>query len=293
MRFKTTIKVSLLLLLFAFVFHSCGKKTEAEIPAYIVIDSVGVNTDIGRQGAGSHNITDFWVYVNEDQIGVFNKKQLIPILAKNYNDINIKIYAGIRSNGLKNNIDIYFLYKNIELNKSLSPGEIDTINAIFKYDDYAKFVFVEGFENGNIFNKDDDGNYNTKISVTGEKAIYGNKCGLILLDKENNKIQVTTKDDFYDLPKEGNKVFLELDYLCDTEFVIGISGKDELMHEYKEDVIILKKRDFWNKIYLNLTEYIKRGNLESYKVFFKATNPVESDQSKVFLDNIKLVYLNR
>ncbi len=293
MKTYSTISILLLILLQSIIFNSCEKNGEAEIPAYIYIDSVGLSTDINIQGESSHDITDLWVYVDEKPIGVFNKYELIPILAEDYSNIKIEIFAGIRSNGQTNNIEIYFLYNSVDLTKSIKQGEIDTINAIFKYDDYAKFVFAEGFENGNIFNKDIDGNLNTQIKVTGENAIYGKKCGLIALDTENNYINVTTKEDFYDLPSEGNKIFFEADYTCDTEFVIGISGKDKLQNEYKEDIIILKKKDTWNKLYLDLTYPIKRAELESYRVYLKVTNPTKMDKSKVFLDNLKLVYLNR
>ncbi len=270
---------------------SCNKSTEAVIPAYIFIDTVGLSTDEYIQGAESQSITELWVYVDENPIGVFNKKELIPIIPDDYSKPNIKIYAGIRSNGAKDNIEIYFLYKNIEFNEALTPGAIDTIAAIFKYDNFSKFVFIEGFEKGNIFNKVKTGN--TKIQITEENAVYGKKCGLISLDAEHKSIEVTTKKDYFDLPTQGNKVFFEIDYMCNTEFVIGISGKDQFSNEYSQDLIIMKKKDNWNKLYLDLSYSIKKAELTSYRIYIKVIHPEDLDKSKVYIDNLKLVYLNR
>jgi len=285
--------ISLLIPLFILlnIMSSCNKSTEAVIPAYIFIDTVGLSTDEYIQGAESQSITELWVYVDENPIGVFNKKELIPIIPDDYSKPNIKIYAGIRSNGAKDNIEIYFLYKNIEFNEALTPGAIDTIAAIFKYDNFSKFVFIEGFEKGNIFNKVKTGN--TKIQITEENAVYGKKCGLISLDAEHKSIEVTTKKDYFDLPTQGNKVFFEIDYMCNTEFVIGISGKDQFSNEYSQDLIIMKKKDNWNKLYLDLSYSIKKAELTSYRIYIKVIHPEDLDKSKVYIDNLKLVYLNR
>ncbi len=291
MRDRFIILLLLPVIIFSSIMTSCNKSSEAEIPAFIFIDSVGLSTDEFIQGAESQNITDFWVYVDEKPIGVFNKQKLIPIISEDYSKPNIKIYAGIRSNGAKDNVEIYFLYKNIELNKTLTPGEIDTIDAIFTYDSFSKFVFIEGFEKGNIFNKVKEGN--AKIKITDEDAIYGKKCGLILLDAENKSIEVTTKKDYFDLPTQGNKVFFEIDYMCNTEFVIGISGKDQVLNEYNQDLIIMKKKENWNKLYLDLSYSIKKAELTSYRIYIKVIHPTELDQTKVYIDNLKLVYLNR
>ncbi len=270
---------------------SCNKSTKAEVPAYIFVDSIGLSTDEYIQGAESQNIKELWVYVNEKPIGVFNKQELIPIITEDYSKPNIKIYAGIRSNGTKDNIEIYFLYKDIEFNKAVTPGKIDTIEAIFEYDNFSKFVFIEGFEKGNIFNKVKVGN--TKIQITEENAVYGKKCGLISLNADHKSIEVTTKKDYFDLPTQGNKVFFEIDYMCNTEFVIGISGKDQLSNEYSQDLIILKKKENWNKLYLDLSYSIKKAELSSYRIYIKVIHPTELDKSEVYIDNLKLVYLNR
>ena len=274
------------------LMFSCNKY-DAKIPGYIYINEIKVKTKAG-QGASTHNISDLWLYAGGKSLGVFSENQLIPILPDDFSNSTINIVPGIRDNGIKQDIQNYFLYNEIMLEGNiLHEGEIDTISLTFDYSEQAEFVFVEGFESGNIFNKDEDGDPDTAIKISEESPRSGNKCGFIKLDSIHNTIEVTTKKDFYTLPKEGNLVYVELDYKSNTSLVVGVSGKDLKGHEFKSDFILLKKQDLWNKIYLNFTKKIKDSGLESYKIYFKSGHNEENETSIIFLDNIKLLYLRR
>jgi len=289
MIYKFKIKFTFLLIFTILTLYSCNE-TEAVIPAYIYINNVSLETNNSTQGAPTQNITDIWVYVDGLSTGVFNKQQLIPIISDDYSTTEILLVPGIRDNGIKQDIQNYFLYKEIKLTNNLKPGEIDTISAVFQYVDHADFVFIEDFENGNIFNKDIDGDSYTSINISENNPRSGEKCGIIQLNTEHNHIETTTKFFYYNLPKSGNLVYLEMDYKGDNEFVVGISGKDITGNEYKSDFILLKPQESWNKIYLNLTKEIQDSGLESYRIFFKAQHNDTNETTTIFLDNIKLLY---
>ncbi len=289
MIYKFTIKFISILFFIILIQYSCND-TEAKIPAYIYIDNIELETNNATQGAPTQNVTDIWVYVDGVSIGVFNKQQLIPILSDDFQSTDIILVPGIRDNGIRQDIQNYFLYKEITISEHLEPGIIDTINAVFRYVDHAKFVFIEGFENGNIFNKEVDGDENTLIRISENNPRSGKKCGIIELNNEHNSLETTTKLDYYNLPKKGNLVYLEMDYKGNNEFVAGISGKDIHGNEYKSDFILLKPQEKWNKIYLNLTNEIQAAGLESYKIFFQAQYNNTSETTTIFLDNIKLLY---
>ena len=292
MIYRFIIKFIAIFFFIILIQYSCNN-TEAKIPAYIYIDNIELETNIVTQGAPTQNITDIWVYVDGAAIGVFDKQQLIPILADDFQNTEIILVPGIRDNGIKQDIQNYFLYKEITLNKNLEPGIIDTIDAVFRYVDHAEFVFIEDFENGNIFNKEVDGDEYTSIKITGDNPRSGKKCGIIELTKDHDLLEATTKLDYYNLPKKGNLVYLELDYKGNNEFVVGISGKDTGGNEYKSDFILLKQQDKWNKIYLNLTKEIQKSGLQSYKIYFRAQYNDKNETSTIFLDNIKLLYSQR
>ncbi len=289
MIYKFTIKFISILLFIILIQYSCNDP-EAKIPAYIYIDNIELETNNATQGAPTQNVTDIWVYVDGVSIGVFNKQQLIPVLADDFQSTEIILVPGIRDNGIRQDIQNYFLYKEITISENLEPGIIDTIDAVFRYVDHAKFVFIEDFENGNIFNKEVDGDEYTSIRISENNPRSGKKCGIIELNNEHNSLETTTKADYYNLPEKGNLVYLELDYKGNNEFVTGISGKDIQGNEYKSDFILLKPQEKWNKIYLNLTNEIQAAGLESYKIFFRAQYNNTSETTTIFLDNIKLLY---
>lgn len=97
------------LFLLEFFVWGCSKsKIEADIPAYLSIDSVFVNTNYQTQGSASHKITDIWVYLNDDFIGAFELPVKIPILKQGNHKITIK--AGIKVNGIANTRTAYPFY---------------------------------------------------------------------------------------------------------------------------------------------------------------------------------------
>ena len=289
MIYKFTIK-SIFILFFVILFQYSCNDTGAQIPAYIYIDKIELETNNAIQGAPTQNITDIWVYVDGLSIGVFNKQQLIPILSDDFSNTEVILVPGIRDNGIRQDIQNYFLYKEISLKGNLKSGVIDTMNAVFKYVDHADFIFIEDFENSNIFNKDIDGDNFTSIKISKKNPRSGKKCGIIELDTQHKYLETTTKIGYYNLPKSGNLVYMEMDYMGDNEFVVGISGKDIYGNEYQSDFIQLKSQENWNKIYLNLTKEIQESALESYKIFFKAQYNGKSETTTIYLDNIKLLY---
>jgi len=287
----------LLIALLPFLFflnYSCNIDNKADLPAYLYIDSVGIKINKSIEGAPTHKITDLWVFSDGKAVGVFNSNQLIPILADNFSQPKIQIFAGIRANGSRSEIETYYLLDELLIEKELIHGKIDTISAFFEYDKNAKFIFTEGFENGNIFANDLDGNKKTKIINTTSNAISGNFCGRIDLNEENNIIDVTSLQEYYDLPKDdGNKVYLEIDYKNNVEFYIGIIGNEINGTSHKVDIIYLNKKESWNKLYLNLTTTILNSSLNSYRVYFRAKHNSENETSTIQFDNIKLLYLGR
>lgn len=282
--------INFCLLLVVFLFLSCNDNT-SKLPAYLYIENIEIETNIFSQGAPTHNITEIWVYANGNPIGVFNKGEVIPILTDDYSNTDISLFAGIRENGIKQGIQIYFLYREIELNHELTPGSIDTIRAVFKYVDHSNFVFIESFENSNIFNKDLDGNSETNITISNQSPLTGNYSGEIILTEENPNIDVTSSAYFSNLPNNGELMYMEFDYKCNTELRFGLIGKDNSSgQEYPYSIIYLKQKEDWNKIYINLTKIVQDSDLDAYKFFFSAIHNEEIDTSKIYLDNVKLLY---
>lgn len=289
---NTNIKYILIIIILE-LFLSCGIGFDAaETPSFLYFKNIELKTKNQTEGAPSHNITELWVYADGKFLGAFSKEQLIPVISDN-EKVDIFIGAGIRENGIKNSFSQYFPLQGINYKLNNNPGSIDTLDAIFNFAGNTQFVFIEDFENGNIFNNDLDKNPATSVAVSKTDPFSGQNCGYISLDKINNLIEVTSSAEFFKLPTSGKTVFLEIDYKCNIPFVIGLTGKDISNNkEYSSDIILLSEKETWNKLYLNLTDKIRQSGLGLYKINFRAEHDNKIDKSEISLDNLKLLYLN-
>ena len=72
---------------------SCNKfKGNQEIPSYIYIDTFSLMTNYQMEGAATHNITDVWVYVDDNVQGCYELPATIPLLENGTHKLTL--YAG-------------------------------------------------------------------------------------------------------------------------------------------------------------------------------------------------------
>lgn len=277
-----------------FSFNSCNLDfSHSKQPHYVYLDTIGLKTNLLLQGYPTHKITECWLYADGSPVGAFNSHKLIPILS-DYKTINLTLYAGIRSNGSKNSVEQYYLMSPINITVNNYPGKIDTLNAFFEYDPEVNFSMLEDFENGNIFNEDLDDDPITKMTRTSENYNTGSHSGLITLNAAHKNCFVSSSLDYYKLPIDGRQIFLELNYKNDNDFIIGIKGKNiSTGQSFNQDFILLKPKSVWTKIYLNLTSDILNSGLGYYKIYFNAAYNGSNTETKIFIDDVKLLYLNK
>ena len=76
--------------LLAVALASCQKfKGSQTVPAYIHIDSIAVEGDYYTYGANTANITDAWVYVDDQIIGTFELPATFPVLKKGKHKVSV------------------------------------------------------------------------------------------------------------------------------------------------------------------------------------------------------------
>ena len=77
-------------LLIAVIFlGSCTKGDK--VPSYLIVPSVDLSTS-GLQGSNTKNITDTWVYVNDEFMGSWELPARIPVLKEG--SVNVRVDAG-------------------------------------------------------------------------------------------------------------------------------------------------------------------------------------------------------
>ena len=264
-------------LLLASLF-SCKKENVIEIPSYITIESITLDEN------ATHNITDAWVYIDDKLQGVYELPASFPVLAQEKHKLRIK--AGIKDNGIAGTRIPYPFYAsyiieeqefNTETTISITPSVSYLESAIL--DDKP-----EDFD-GPGLNLETD-------SLTFSQNITNplNHYGVITLSDSIFLTEVTTKE-FTNLPQQGAPVYLELDYKCNTRFLIGVYVNFPQSLVLQKELLWITPKEDWNKIYVNLTATISEAvGADSFKIFIGMQRDFTLEKNTVSFDNLKIVY---
>lgn len=279
----------ILLLLFAAVFfHSSCKKYKAAPDAFFLIaDPVTVKTK-PEQGSGSHKITDLYLYVNGKFQGAYPVGNTMPIVNRNA-AAKVEIFAGIKNSGIKDKSATWLLYDKIQIDTLVESGKTVRRPLTFTYNPNVIFLWKEDFDSQIGFSivKHPASDTTYKV-ITGGNAFEGKSAELGLTGSEN-KIAMLQSSVSYTLPVGNPNVYIELNYKADSEFTVGLT--DGVNEKY---ALGINPQSNWNKIYIQLAETIgssPQAPNNSYKIFFKLVKPASSAEARIWLDNIKLVYL--
>ncbi len=257
-------------------FSSCSKEESDGIPAFINIDSIVLNDNI------TDNITDAWVYVNDNLQGVYELPVKFPILEEG--DHNIRIKAGIKENGIAATRIRYPFYSSYTIeNLRLQKDSTTIINPVVDYLDGLTY-FQENFEGVGMNLESTDISDTSVIIINEQNMNYG--AGILhdsLLTFEIATTELT------DLPGANAAVYLELDYKCNTEFLIGVYINYPIV--VQRDLLWVTPKDDWNKIYVNLTSTITESvNAPSFSVFLGMKRNFELDTNIINFDNLRVIY---
>ncbi|KAA3622478.1 MAG: hypothetical protein DWQ02_25995 [Bacteroidetes bacterium] len=270
---------------------------EEEIPAYIRIESVDLKTYPG-EGSDDHAITDIWLSVDSEFLGVYPLPATIPLLEKGEHLISLQ--AGIKDNGINSTPDIYPFYAPFEVTVNLEEDVVKDLSPVFEYYENVQFSFIEEFEGtGQIFQeiRIGDPEYEIGLSTQAENIFEGDHSGVVRLDTGNNVIEIGTLSRYQDLGDNGYQTYLEVNYKSDVPVFFGLIGYENIgslggTSLYEGGFL---QSTSWNKIYFNLAKPVLTAGYEEYQVGFQAYIPEQDgiltlDSAKVFLDNIKLVH---
>ena len=278
------------------VTGGCRKmKSTQTIPSYLKIDSVYLETYYPVEGSESQEITDVWVYVDDQQMGVFQLPALFPVLAKGKHKLEIR--PGIKLNGISSTRVPYPFYHPIVYdNFNFVPDSVLNLGNIkTKYYDNTKFAWLEDFEGSFISiqeSETSDTTLNQTTPANNPEAFLSSNSsysGKIVLTQDHPMYWGYTFD-AYDLPRDGTPVALELNFKTDTPMVVGVLTS--LPGDFKwDDLVYLNKSPEWNKIYINIAPTTLRySNAYDFKIYFRAIIGSDADTGNIYIDNIKLLY---
>ena len=263
---------------FLFIFISCEK--DNKIPSYLKVNNVNLNYN-QNFGSITENITDVWVYIEDNLQGVYEIPVEFPVLEEGIKNIRVK--AGIKANGIASTRIQYPFYSSFLDTINLVKDETIEIFPTFSYND-AFDAIIEDFENSGT-TVDSTTSSEIDFTIVNEDE---NKYAFAEIISPLINFEIATKD--LTLPQQGAPVYLELDYKSSTEFLVG------MYINYPQDVVkselvwVTSKQD-WNKIYINLTQTVSESiGAQSFKVFINMRRNDPSSNEEISLDNIKVLY---
>jgi hypothetical protein len=288
MQFSIGTNASILFMLL--ITSSCDYINPSErIPSYIQIDSILLEHE------ESLGISDAWVYVNTELIGVFELPATIPVLTEGMADIMIS--GGIKVNGMSSSRTFYPFYESYRVSKELKSAEVITINPTIGYDNaLAQIPWKENFDEGAIkFEHDTTIKYG--FIKDSQAPIEGNFCGLIEMDSSTNLFYEVSVDEIAKPENITQGYFLEMNFKSDIVFnlTLIINNKSEIV---QIPLVEFNPTKEWKKIYLDLYATLSayptgtkfKVSLNNYNY---ATNSA-LEQSlvlnpKIWIDDIKIV----
>ena len=265
---------------------SCEK--DGGIPSYVVLSNPEVRTADGTVVVPS-SVTDLWVYANDQPVGVWQIGRRIPVLAEG--TTNLKVVAGVRSNGITDARIQYPFLATFSTDATLEPGKAITLQPVFRY--YADPPVLEGFESSNSTWFDFDQGDTMFVRVNTD-VLTGSYSGLISLDPEHDLFRAISIKD----PPFANgtgPAFLEIDYRSDTRFLIGViyDRQDGQTVGYPHVFISPTKRSDgtmpWQHVYVDLGTPWGTNSINR-QFYLQAALENGATSATIVMDNIRVVY---
>lgn len=294
---------------FAFIsifLSSCSKEElQAEIPVYLSIQKIAVETDYVDEGTSHSKITTIWLYANGEHIGTFELPCTVPVLLdEGVNDV--RVYPGIHINGISASRAIYEGFRRMDFQVNYQPSGSENADTIAveqeklttSYTSNIRINIFETFDEAGLelaaTQRSDTGIYKTdkpgEVFINPQDSSEENEqAGVMYTTAKNDLVEVATVN-AYDLPQTGANVYLEVTYKSNIPFDVGVISQGFTGSRQLSTLRVNPQED-WNKIYVNLVSEIGAlGGASAYKIFFRASHEDGTDTGKVFLDNLKLVY---
>jgi hypothetical protein len=261
-------------------------------PAYLQIEPFIINEN---GGAAWHKITDGWLYVNNEFLGAYTLPATVPVLAEGMSEVIL--FAGVKENGIVYTPNIYQFMTRYETTVNLTPPDMTSIQPVTEYDAAAVIPWgdrgdFDGTADLQFENR--DGDDSTGYVLTTDSAFFGKS---IRMEVNTTHPTIEIASEKVPLPSTAEKeVWLELHHNNDMPFTLILLSSTGASSEVGQAIYLFNETEGWNKIYINLTEFLITVLQEDHRIAFRVTLP-KNEQGQysqttgtVMLDNIRLVH---
>ncbi len=279
------------LLSFLFLLTRCGK--DIPPPTYLHIDefTLDMNIDV-NYGQLTHAFLDVYVYIDNQNFGVFQLPCVIPLNLEGTHEI--RLLPAVRANGQSGSKIRYPFVEPYD--QQINFVRLDTahIEPRTKYYSTTQ-VWYEDFEDAAVQVE------STPLSLTNlvksnDPSILeernGNFFGYVSLNETENIWDGLTNANWSLNPSQLS--FLEIDFYNTNSIQTGLQstgsgGINNLMHV----LIVAQKPENlrWRKMYIDLRSLVSAvGVGNTFKLKLVSILEEAATESMVAIDNIKLVY---
>lgn len=277
------------------IFNSCSKFDKAEQrPAFLQIDEIELTINSSIEGTSNNKIVDAWVYVDDELVGTFDLPTTVPITK--VGEREIKIFAGIKKNGISVDREKYPFFTNYTYNQDLKADSTYILQPTVSYVDDV-LIWIEDFEDPSYKLTPYQSDTTIARVTTPTSELLEGGAGLITLNSDQYQCEMRTDEvNFNDMPTNlSTPAYIELNYRSNHELVVGVLANSTSGGIYERSPLITlnSTSNVWNKTYL----YIPDASNFFYgapemDLYFKATNPSGIDNINIYLDNIKVIFWN-
>lgn len=293
---KPYVLLGILTIFGLLICQGCYKFTGTQtVPAYISINDIKVQTNYSEEGSSSSSITDVWVYVDDQLIGVYELPAMFPVLAEGKHKLEIR--SGIKINGISSTRVPYPFYDPIVFSDyDFIPEQVHELGSLTtSYDADLTFQWMEDFEQPDI-SIDEISSSDTVIKRTTPEnnpeaylSVHSRYSGQISLTEDKPEYGAISFTSFSMPENPGAVVILEMDIKTNNLLSVGL-----LMRVYDEfneiPLLILNYNDEWSKVYINLGPNISLNpNASDYKIIFRAGLETANETAQIYIDNLKIV----
>lgn len=298
------MKIRFTLLVFLSALTACQLiNPEEELPVYISIQDSRVLVDETLNTYSPLGIKDAWVFLQGEQIGIFELPTVIPVLPEKVGN-SLRIGGGIFDTGLSTFRVEYPFWDDINVSiEGVQPLDTVVITPRFEYfsrDTAIIYAFEAGFEGGssNLQSISPASTY-TNIQISSQDRFVGLQSGKVSFTP--NKYQFEASSPILSLPQSGNNdIWCEVTYKNDIPFtvlMIGLAPGSPIEVELPTNVLFFSP-DEWNTAYIHLNDLarsIPDGSI--FKLLFRASSQEAGSATgrtgTIFLDQIRLIHFNR
>jgi len=268
---------------------SCNVINPAEVvPTYVHIDSFSFKGDPARTGSASHKITSVFAYFNNAPVGVFDLPVTFPVIATAPG--TLLVIPGVDFDGLTGYQATYPHYIGHEMPMTPSPGNTIDYTPATEYSTGARLLSNEEFEQG--WNNDNSfvrlfGDADLINTTTASEVFEGGGSGLIRLGAGQDSTSVISRTGI-SIPANKSS-FIELNYKGNMSLLVGMQVRLIDGSLFEANIIGLKPRTEWGKIYIGADEFVGAYQGTNYKMIIRTLKPEGLSDGFLYLDNIKVL----